>query len=248
VTPARRRERKVLLLTGASGPIGSAFAERYGATYDIVAVRHRRPLALATQRQSFFDPFDATPAAKDAEPGKLFEITADLREPSEIARVVEVALARFGRIDVLVNAVGSFGGGARLLGSGLEHVTDLFKLNAVVPTAVAVRVALDFWRHHDLDNAARNRVVVNLSASAAVDSADRTFGRTFGATKAALNMLSLHLADELRPFNVRVVTVAPSPVPDVVTIERLVGVVGALIEGDQNGKVLLMWDDEDELV
>ena len=239
-------DRKVVLLTGASGQIGTAFCGRFATTYDIVAVRHRRPLKVATQLQEFVDPFTAE--VEDAEANRVFEITADLREDAEVARVVEVALARFGQIDVLVNTVGAFDRGTNLLGAALSRAPGLFTLNALVPTAVAVRVALDFWRHHDLENAARNRVVVNLSAAASVDAADRTWGATFGATKAAQNMLSLRMAEELRPFNVRVVTVAPAPVPEIVTPARVVSAIGSLIEGDETGRLLLMWDEEDEVV
>ena len=238
-------DRKVVLLTGASGQIGTAFCGRFATTYDIVAVRHRRPLKVASHLQEFVDPFTAE--VEDAEANRVFEITADLREDAEVARVVEVALARFGQIDVLVNTVGAFDRGTNLLGAALYRAPGLFTLNALVPTAVAVRVALDFWRHHDLENAARNRVVVNLSA-ASVDAADRTWGATFGATKAAQNMLSLRMAEELRPFNVRVVTVAPAPVPEIVTPAHVVSAIGSLIEGDETGRLLLMWDEEDEVV
>ena len=239
-------DRKVVLLTGGSGQIGTAFCRRFANTYDIVAVRHLRPLKVATQLQQFVDPFTAE--VEDTDANRVFEITADLREDAEVARVVEVALARFGQIDVLVNTIGAFDRRTNLLGAALSRAPDLFTLNALVPTAVAVRVALDFWRHHDLDNAARNRVVVNLSAAASVDAADRTWGATFGATKAAQNMLSLRMAEELRPFNVRVVTVAPAPVPEIVTPARVVSAIGSLVEGDETGSLLLMWDEEDELV
>ena len=156
-------------------------------------MRHLRPLKVATQLQQFVDPFTAE--VEDTDANRVFEITADLREDAEVARVVEVALARFGQIDVLVNTIGAFDRRTNLLGAALSPRPDVFTLNALVPTAVAVRVALDFWRHHDLDNAARYRVVVNLSAAASVDAADRTWGATFGATKAAQNMLSLRMAE-----------------------------------------------------
>jgi NAD(P)-dependent dehydrogenase (short-subunit alcohol dehydrogenase family) len=243
-------DRKVVLLTGGSGKIGTAFCERFATTYQIVAVRHRRPLKVASQLQHAVDPFatDEESAAAAVLAGEVFEIRADLKVEPEVARVVEVALARFGRIDVLVNAVGGFDGRAELLGGALSRAGELFTLNALVPTAVAVRIALDFWRHHDRDNASRNRVVVNLSATAGVDAADPSAGGAFGATKAAQNMLSMHLAEELRPFNVRVVTVAPAPVPQVVTLARVTSAIAALIEGDETGRLMLMWDDDDELV
>ena len=268
MSPRATKQRKVVLLTGASGAIGTAFCERYASTYDVVAVAHRRPLEVASQHLEVIDPFAAALAPSAAKASKastsaaapsrakaatepvdaVFEVTADLTCASDVARVVEVALARHGRIDAVVNALGAFGRKSGLLGAELDQAAAMFEHNALAPTAVAVRVALDYWRHHDEENRARNRVVVNLSAAAAVDAADRTFPATFGASKAALNMLSLHLAEELAPFKVRVMTVAPAPVPEVVSLERVTSAIAGAIEGDESGRVLLLWDDGDELV
>ena len=45
--------KRVCLLTGASGSLGTAFIERYAATYRIVAVHHRSPVQFATADQRF---------------------------------------------------------------------------------------------------------------------------------------------------------------------------------------------------
>ena len=247
VTQNCQPERKVVLLTGASGQIGTAFCGRYANTYNIVAVRNKRPLTVSSQYQSYFDPFASEPDdSVAAAEGSVFEIKADLREPTEVSRVVEVALARFGRIDVIVNAIGSFDTTTNFLGGALTHAPEQFMINAVIPTKVAVAVALGYWRHHDRDNARCNRAVVNISATASIDPGDRCSGVIFGATKAAYNLMTLRLAEELKPYNVRVAAVAPAPVPDIVTLERVTSAIASLIEGDENGRLLLMWDDGDE--
>jgi NAD(P)-dependent dehydrogenase (short-subunit alcohol dehydrogenase family) len=240
-------DRKVVLLTGASGRIGTAFCRRFASTYHIVAVRGTEPLKVASQLKSYVDPFSTADQAASDRAGEVFEVPADLREPAEVARVVEVALLRFGRIDALVNAVGAFDRRAMLLGAGLERVIDLFDINAVVPTSVAVQVAIEFWRHHDRENAVRNRVVINLSSLAALDTG-ASRGHTFGPTKAALAMLSLHLAEELRPFHVRVVTLAPAAVPGVVSMERVTSALQSMIEGSDTERMLVLRADDDELV
>jgi NAD(P)-dependent dehydrogenase (short-subunit alcohol dehydrogenase family) len=240
-------ERKVVLLTGASGRVGTAFCQRFATTYDIVAVRHRRPIRVASQHQYFVDPF-APEEPEVGEPGAVLEVMADLRHEAEIARVVEVALARFGRIDAVVNAIGAFDARSQLLNASLTRGPELFQLNALVPIAVATRVTLDFWRHHDRENGSHNRVVINLSAAAGLDASDGDSGSMFGATKAALNMLTFRLSDELRPFNVRVVAVAPATLQKVVSIDRVVTAIGTLLEGDASGQMLLLWRDREEMV
>ena len=239
-------DRKVVLLTGASGQIGTAFCGRFATTYDIVAIRHRRSLKVASQLQEFVDPFTAE--VEDAEANRVFEITADLGEDAEVARVVEVALARFGQIDVLVNTVGAFDRGTTCSSRYL---------------ALAGPVHPERPRPDGGGGAGGTRLLAPprpgkcgtqpgrrqpVPAAASVDAADRTWGATFGATKAAQNMLSLRMAEELRPFNVRVVTVAPAPVPEIVTPAHVVSAIGSLIEGDETGRLMLMWDEEDEVV
>ncbi len=94
--------KRVCLLTGASGRLGTAFCRRNASRYDIVAVYHSRFPQLVSQCSSLADPL-----APEAESGEnehpVFTVQADLTRDDDIARLVEVALARFGRIDLLVN-------------------------------------------------------------------------------------------------------------------------------------------------
>ena len=82
----------VVVITGASGGIGAALAVLLagrGASLVLVA---RRPDALA--------------AVAERCGGSSLPVVADVTSRSEVRQVVEVALARFGRIDVWVNNVG----------------------------------------------------------------------------------------------------------------------------------------------
>lgn len=83
---------KVVVITGASGGIGSALAEelaRRGARLVLVA---RRPEALA--------------AVASRCDGRAHPIIADVTDRLEVRRVVAESLARYGHIDVWVNNVG----------------------------------------------------------------------------------------------------------------------------------------------
>jgi short-subunit dehydrogenase len=83
---------KVVVITGASGGIGAALAELLasrGASLVLVARRGEALQAVATR-------------CGDCALG----VVADVTIQSEVRRVVEQALARFGQIDVWVNNVG----------------------------------------------------------------------------------------------------------------------------------------------
>ncbi|WP_280186833.1 SDR family NAD(P)-dependent oxidoreductase, partial [Nocardia gipuzkoensis] len=95
-------ERRVCLLTGASGTLGDAFCQAYYRDYDIVAVCRTRTPAVPSQLEWYVDPL-APEAAVPENDARVFVVRSDLTEPGEVERVVDLALARFGRVDLLVN-------------------------------------------------------------------------------------------------------------------------------------------------
>jgi citronellol/citronellal dehydrogenase len=86
---------RVALVTGGGTGIGRAIARELGATGARVAICGRRPEPLAETRSAL------------SERGvECLDVAADVREPEEVARVVDATLERFGAIDVLVNNAG----------------------------------------------------------------------------------------------------------------------------------------------
>src|SRR5262245_17572350 len=95
-------KKKVCLLTGASGRLGTAFCRDFASHYHIVGVYRNVQPSLPAQDQEVVDPIEPDQElAENRE--RLFLIRADLSIASELYRVVELALARFDRIDTLVN-------------------------------------------------------------------------------------------------------------------------------------------------
>ena len=83
---------KVVVITGASGGIGAAVAEKLGALGASVVLVARREPALREV---------ASRCGERAHP-----IVADMTRREEARRVVEESIAKFGRIDVWINNVG----------------------------------------------------------------------------------------------------------------------------------------------
>jgi NADP-dependent 3-hydroxy acid dehydrogenase YdfG len=83
---------KVVVITGASSGIGAALAER-------VAQQAGRPVLLARREQELRAV--AARCGRDALP-----IVADVTRRTDVANAAELALVRFGKIDVWVNNVG----------------------------------------------------------------------------------------------------------------------------------------------
>lgn len=86
---------KVVLVTGGSSGIGRAMAR-------VVAAAGAR-VALVGRSTDRLDQVKASLAG-----GDHFAIAADLTKPADVHRVVEEALARFGRIDILLPNAGIY--------------------------------------------------------------------------------------------------------------------------------------------
>jgi NAD(P)-dependent dehydrogenase (short-subunit alcohol dehydrogenase family) len=234
--------RRVCLLTGAGGTLGSAICRAYAADYDIVAVCRTRAPDVPSQHEVYVDPVQ--PSAELAEnQARVFTVNADLEQPGEIERVVEIALARFDRIDLLVNnaAYSRWHRHGFIDGDGaLRDFDRHFTVNVSIPLRLAVRVAQQFWMHRDVENRARNRNVVNVSSLAG----SRVFsGRgqgAYAASKAALNQLTRHLAAEFDAFGVRANAVAPNTFPDIVSTDSVAAAVVRLDRERVTGRILVV--------
>jgi citronellol/citronellal dehydrogenase len=86
---------RVALITGGGTGIGRATALELASSGARVAICGRRE-----------EPLAATRAAVEAAGGECLALTADLREPAEVERLVGAVIERFGGIDVLVNNAG----------------------------------------------------------------------------------------------------------------------------------------------
>ncbi len=91
---------RVALVTGGSKGIGRAVAVGFASEGCRIAIAARGAEALRETAESL--------GAKGAE---VLTLTADLAEPDAARRVVEAVVARFGRLEILVNNAGAIRGG-----------------------------------------------------------------------------------------------------------------------------------------
>ena len=230
----------VCLLTGASGRLGTRFCELYGHRYRIVAVHCSRPVHQPAEVSWHIDPFN--PGVRQRIEGRnVATLQADLSDPAQIPRVIDFALERFGRVDLLVNAAAicrnvSLTGGDPVA----DHVTAMLDMNAVVPLRLAVELSQRFWRGRSGENAAFNRSIVNVSSTSGAFIYSNIGQSGYAASKAALHMLTCHLADEFAAFGLRANTVAPDSFPERVTTASVCDAIARVAAGDMNGKMLLL--------
>jgi NADP-dependent 3-hydroxy acid dehydrogenase YdfG len=124
----------VVVITGAAGPLGRAAAGRFARDGASLVLVGRDPGRLADVARE-----------ADLEPERRLLLSADLRDRAAARSMAEQATARFGRIDVLLHAVGGWVGGTAVVDLDPDEVrtmldshvwTTLHTFAAVVPGMV----------------------------------------------------------------------------------------------------------------
>jgi NAD(P)-dependent dehydrogenase (short-subunit alcohol dehydrogenase family) len=183
-------EGQVALVTGGSGALGQAIVRRLLAGGASVAV----PWIVEDEAKRLRE---STAAAGEQ---RVHLARADVAAPASFDEFVKGALARFGRIDVLVNGVGGFEGGDlvstppdawhRMLTMNLT--TTYVACHAVLPAMIAAR---------------RGRVV-NIASRAVLPPKGGFIGYT--VAKSGVIALTQAVAEEVRGAGITVNAVAPS--------------------------------------
>lgn len=232
--------KRVCLLTGASGRLGTLFCRMHARTYDIVAVHRRRPLQVASQDQAYVDPLDPERTLpENAHP--VFAIQANLTVEQEVRHVVERAMQRFGTVDLLVNAaVHSVWGSVLEGGAVLESARSQLATNVYAPLLLSALLARSCWMDDVAENRRRDRHIVNVSSLAGVQVFPGWGQGVYSASKAALNFLTWHMADEFLKISVRVNGIAPDAFPRKIATERVVDRIVDLDRGTRTGMVVAM--------
>jgi NAD(P)-dependent dehydrogenase (short-subunit alcohol dehydrogenase family) len=179
---------RVGLVTGAGGGIGRAIARRLTREGMAVAVLDRDRAAA-----------EAAAAEIDG-----LALAADVTSPEEVSRAVEALLARFQRIDLLVNNAGVAWMGPALE-MPLEALQAMLRVNVegvfIVSRAVLPRMI-----------ARRSGSIVNLASWAG--KTGNAFFAGYSASKFAVIGLTQALAREMAPHGVRVNAICPGIVVD----------------------------------
>ncbi|MEE8580262.1 MAG: glucose 1-dehydrogenase [Myxococcota bacterium] len=89
---------RVVIVTGASSGLGVQFAESLAAA--------GAKLVLAARRKGRLEELANRLAGLDAQPADVLVHPCDVTREEEVDRLVEACLARYGRVDVLVNNAG----------------------------------------------------------------------------------------------------------------------------------------------
>lgn len=182
---------KVALITGGTSGIGRAVA--------IAFAREGADLALGHHHSG--DGVAETEGMAKASGGDVLTIKADISTESDCERLVAETIARFGRIDVLVNNAAAQMAFERIEDIATKDWELMFRTNIHAP----------FWlsRAAVPHMAPGSSIINTTSLQAKVPSPELA---AYAATKGALTTFTAALAIQLAPRGIRVNAVAPGPI------------------------------------
>ncbi|MDP3741704.1 MAG: 3-oxoacyl-ACP reductase family protein [Candidatus Micrarchaeota archaeon] len=180
---------KVALVTGSSRGIGKATALAFAHEGAKVVINY------ATNKKEA----EKTLAEVKAFGVEAISIQCDVSNPTDVNRMFEETVKKFGRVDVLVNNAGIFHAADSLEKITLEDWDKNFKTN-VIGTFLCIQSAAHIMKKQ------KSGKIVNISSVRGLLSCGRT--PEYAASKAAVNSLTTTMAKELAPL-INVNAVAP---------------------------------------
>jgi NAD(P)-dependent dehydrogenase (short-subunit alcohol dehydrogenase family) len=199
-----RLDDRVALVAGGSGGIGSAMAEALGAAGASLSIVGRTA-----------DRAEAAAARVREVGAESLAVTADVNNQADCERMVAETLNRFGRLDIILNAVGGGAGTAlyaaeQYPAAEWERIVDLNVRSTVQATQAAVKAMIAGKRGGRVLNlsSVRGQLGINAGYSAYV------------AAKGAINALTRQWATEWAKYGITVNAIAPTFVdtPQVATL------------------------------
>ncbi len=183
---------RVVMVTGAAGNLGSAVAQAFQAAGAKLVLVDR----AADRLQRLF------PDLVDS-PNYFLATSVDMTDADAVEAMVDEAIKRFGRVDVLANTVGGFRAGTPVHETSFETWDFLLNLNARTVFTASRAIIPHMLRE-------RSGRIVNVAARAALKGGARM--AAYSVSKSGVMRLTESMAAELKKDGINVNCVLPGTI------------------------------------
>lgn len=190
-----RIDQAVMLITGGASGLGAASARRFAAAGARVVLADLDQAAVESVAREIGS--------------NARSVAANVTDEAGVQRAVDLALAEFGALHVLINCAG-IAPPALVLGKNGPHALDLFKRVIDVNltgTFNAIRLAAQAMQRNTPNAEGERGVIINTASIAAFDG--QIGQAAYSASKAGIIGITLPIARELARNGIRVMTIAP---------------------------------------
>lgn len=181
---------KVIVITGASSGLGEAAARYLSANGAIVVLGARRA-----------DRINAL-ASELGGDGKALAVETDVTDRNQVQRLVDVAIDRFGRVDVMINNAGLMQQ-SPLEALKVDEWDNMIDVN-IKGVLYGIAAALPHMKKQQAGH------IINVSSVAGHKVTPA--GSVYCATKHAVRAISEGLRSEVKPYNMRTTIISPGAV------------------------------------
>ena len=187
-----RLEGKVAIITGGNSGVGAATAQKFAAEGAKVVITARREAQLEEV------------AAKIREAGgEVLPVVSDISKADDAKRVVAEAIAKFGKVDILINNAGVLDNGLKAIDSFTDDdMNKVIDINTKGTMCMTREVAVEMAK-------ANYGSIVNVASVAGVMGCG---GAAYVASKAAIVGLTRHTALRFAGTGVRCNSICPGTI------------------------------------
>ncbi|CBZ54232.1 hypothetical protein NCLIV_046640 [Neospora caninum Liverpool] len=214
---------KVAFITGGGSGICKEIAKQF--------LLHGASVVIASRNQKKLQ--EAAELLSSETGGCCFPVAMDVRDEHEVAKAVDTTMAKFGKVDILVNgAAGNFLCSAEnLTYKGFKTVMEIDAHGAFIVSKTVFEKCFKPAIQRAAAAASRGsggrlggenacgKVILNISMTLHYTAA--LLQTHAGAAKAAVEAMTKHLAVEWGPYNIRVNCIAPGPIRNTVGLNKL---------------------------
>jgi NAD(P)-dependent dehydrogenase (short-subunit alcohol dehydrogenase family) len=180
---------KTAIITGAGSGIGRASAILFAAEGAQLVIGDKSDSVHATAR------------AIEAAGGKVVAIEMDAGVESDVANMVDTAVATFGGIDIAFANAGISGGMEGIFETTPEHMAEVLRVNLIGPMLMVKHAGKRMW-----DQGKGGSIILTASVAGIRSGAG---GPSYSASKAGVINLAQTSAQQLSDTGVRVNAICP---------------------------------------
>ncbi len=187
-------EGKTVAVTGGGGMIAGALTEallKAGANVALWSIR-------TESAQVTVDRVSPIPGAKE----RLRNLQADTGDEESVRSALERTTKDFGRLDVLINAVGGNRGKGPFVDMDVKTLEEVLRLNLVAGLVVPTKVVASYW----IENKIKGNIV-NMASMTSYIPLSGVWA--YDAAKSGVMNLTMATAKEFAPYGIRVNAMAP---------------------------------------